>query len=55
MVKIFGIRIGEKEDDAGERKKECKHPLMQRGMRLNPEKNAMEIYCKKCGATVVED
>ncbi len=53
MVRIFGIRIGEKteERESGE----CKHPLMQRGMRLNPLKNEMEIYCKECGATVVEN
>ncbi len=54
MVKILGFTFGEEKDKAGE-PKGCTHPMMQRGMRLNPEKHEMEIYCKKCGQAVEEN
>ena len=50
MVKILGIRIGEKAK--AEEPKACKHPIFQQAMRLNPDKQEMEIYCKKCGQVV---
>ncbi len=54
MVRSFGIKIGEKEAEAEQDKGVCKHPLMQRKMKYNPEKNAMEIVCQKCGEVVPE-
>lgn len=54
MVRIFGVKIGEKEKDEQQEEKVCKHPLMQRKMKYNPEKNAMEIVCQKCGEVVPE-
>jgi len=55
MVRILGFKIGEKDKEEEKAPKVCKHPIMQRGTRLNPEKNVMEFYCKKCGETVVEE
>ncbi len=57
MVKILGITIGgkEKEKDGAEEQRDCTHPVFQRGMRLNPVKQQMEIYCKKCGEVVEEN
>ncbi len=52
MVKLFGFTIGEKEK--GAEPKGCTHPVLQRGMRLNPAKQVMEVYCKKCGQVVEE-
>ncbi len=52
MVKILGLNIGEKAK-TGE-VKVCNHPLFKRGMRLNQEKQQMEIFCKQCGQTVEE-
>jgi len=54
MVKILGISIGEKDKEKGGEPKACTHPILQRGIRLNPEKQEMEVYCKKCGQTVQE-
>jgi hypothetical protein len=54
MVRILGITIGSKEKDKAEEPKGCTHPVLQRGMRLNPAKQEMEIYCKKCGQAVEE-
>ncbi len=52
MVKLFGIRIGEKEELQDP--KQCKHPVMSRKMKYSPEKNAMEMVCQKCGQVVEE-
>ena len=51
MVKFLGITIGERKDEDG-KPQGCKHPLLNRGMRLNPEKQEMEVYCKQCGKAV---
>lgn len=55
MVKIFGITIGGQEKGKTEEQKVCHHPVMQRGMKYNPEKQAMDVICKKCGQVVEEN
>lgn len=55
VVKILGITIGGQEKDKVEGQKVCNHPVLQRGMKYNPEKQAMEVFCKKCGQVVEEN
>ncbi len=54
MVRILGITIGEEKKDQDSKPRACKHPIFKREMRLNPEKQRMEMYCKQCGQ-LIED
>ncbi len=55
MVKILGITIGEKDKkEKSDQPKTCKHSIMRRGMRLNPEKQQMETFCRDCGQVIEE-